>query len=262
MHLRRRRSADIMATRYQDIQVCGGSTSQPLSLAKRLRLVRKHLKGKGRFLDCGCGSGGYVAALIQEGAADAYGVEFSSDNVAAAHQNETLRNRVSQGDIEALNYESNTWDYAMLNEVLEHVPNDRKAVAEAYRILKPGGLLFVFSPNRWFPFESHSVQLKRPRCEVPRWVPFIPYIPVGIGKHLFIYWARNYWQNEMTTMLTGAGFTIVERSFVWQTFENISKRQPWFISKAKPVMRGICNILEKTPFLRRFGLSQVLVCRK
>lgn len=171
-----------MATDYQHIQIRGGGTSQPLALAKRLRLVKKHLHENGKFLDCGCGPGGYVAALVQEFGCDAYGVEFDSGKVDAAQKNDILRNRVSQGNIEALNHESNTWDYVMLNEVLEHVPNDRKAIEEVYRILKPGGLLFVFSPNRWFPFESHSVQLKWMKREVPRWVPFIPYLPIGLGQ--------------------------------------------------------------------------------
>jgi len=251
-----------MSADYQPIQIRGGGTSQPLALAKRLRLVRQHLHGKGRFLDCGCGSGGYVETLVGAFGCDAYGVEFDHGKVTAAHKHDILRDRVSQGNIEALNHESNTWDYVMLNEVLEHVPNDRKAVAEVYRVLKPGGLLLVFSPNRWFPFESHSVQLKWTKREVPRWVPFIPYLPIGLGQHLFIYWARNYWQKELTKMLIEPGFTVIEKSFVWQTFENISGQQPWLIAKLKPLMRAACNTLEQTPFLRRFGLSQVLVCRK
>jgi ubiquinone/menaquinone biosynthesis C-methylase UbiE len=248
---------------YENIKIQGGDTSQPLSMAKRLKVVQQYLTQPGRrFLDCGCGSGAYVKALVQQFGIDAHGVEFDNGKVASAHQDALIRDRITHGNIEALEFADCTWDYVMLNEVLEHVPDDRQSVAEAYRVLKPGGILLIFSPNRWFPFESHGVQLKWPRCAVPRWVPFVPYVPVRLGKLVFSYWARNYGQRQLGRMASDAGFTIIDRTFVWQTFENISKHQPWFIAVGKPAMRALCNTLERTPFLRRFGLSQVLACRK
>lgn len=150
----------------------------------------------------------------------------------------------------------------MLNEVLEHVPDDRKALKEVYRILKPSGLLFIFSPNRWFPFETHGVNLKRPSRKIPHWIPFIPYIPLRFGNLFFDYWARNYWQNELADMAKAGGFSIVERSVVWLTFEGISGHQPGFIKAVKPLLRFTSDTLEKTPILKKFGVSQMLVCRK
>lgn len=248
---------------HEGVQIRGGDTSQPMSMAKRLDVVRQHLPPNARrFLDCGCGSGAYVAALMQQFGLDAHGVEFDERKVEAAQENEILRGRISKGDIEALNSPDGAWDCVMLNEVLEHVPDDRKALAEVCRVLKPGGRLFLFSPNRWFPFESHGVQLKRPRREVPRWIPFVPYVPGWLGRFIFVYWARNYGQFELARMVREAGFVIVGKTFVWQTFENISKNQPGFIAVSKPLLRSVCNVLERTPVLRRFGLSQVLVCRK
>jgi SAM-dependent methyltransferase len=101
---------------------------------------------------------------------------------------------------------------------------------EVYRILKPSGVLFIFSPNRWFPFETHGVQLKPSGRRVPHWIPLIPYIPLQCGKVFFDYWARNYWQGELGAMVKATGFSIIERTFVWLTFEDISGRQPWFIT--------------------------------
>ena len=232
-------------------------------MAKRLDLIERHLRPSAkRFLDCGCGTGEYVLALIERFGLDAYGVEFEADKIQQAHSKMALRNRVTRGDLQAIHFASCTWDYALLNEVLEHVPDDRKALREVYRILKPGGLLFIFSPNRWFPFETHGVHLRQSDRRVPHWVPFIPYIPVRLGKIAFDYWARNYGQRELAEMVNASGFFIVERTFVWLTFEDISGRQPHLIRAAKPLLRLISNTLERVPILKRFGVSQVLVCRK
>ena len=252
-----------MITTYQNIQVAGGDTAEPLALKKRLDLIGRHLGSPGRrFLDCGCGSGDYVLSLMERFQLDAHGIEFVEAKVNQALENPLLRGRVERGDLEAINLPANTWDYAMLNEVLEHVPDDRQALKEVHRILKPSGILFIFSPNRWFPFEAHCLQLRRSDRRVPLWMPFIPYIPLRFGSFFFHYGARNYWQKELADMAKASGFTIIEKSFVWSTFEGISGRQPKLIRAGKPLLRFISDKLEKLPIIKRFGVSQVLVCRK
>ena len=41
-----------------------------------------------------------------------------------------------------------SWDYIVCHHVIEHVPDDRKALAELYRLLKPGGTLIFSVPIR------------------------------------------------------------------------------------------------------------------
>jgi len=163
---------------YDTIPIAGGDTSKPLAMAKRLQVIQRYLRPSARgFLDCGCGSGQYVLELIQRFGLDAHGIEFDAEKVRQAHTNDTLKSVVTRGDLQQIDCPSDTWDYALLNEVLEHVPDDGKALREVQRILKPGGLLFVFSPNRWFPFETHGVRLKRSSRPVPHWLPFLPNLP-------------------------------------------------------------------------------------
>lgn len=234
----------------------------PLAMEKRLRVIEGYIRTSGRFLDCGCGSGLYVLTLKERFALDAHGVEFNAEKVEAARLNPKLKDRVARGDLQTLQFPDCSWDYAMLNEVLEHVPDDRRALHEVYRVLEPGGLLFIFSPNRWFPFETHGVRLKGSRRGVPIWVPFIPYIPLALGNRFFEYWARNYWQDELAAMARESGFSIIDRAFVWLTFEGISHSQPRLIKVCSPLLRLISNTLERLPILRRFGVSQALVCKK
>ena len=170
-----------------------------------------------------------------------------------------LEIRVAGGDIEHLGFDDDHFDIALVNEVLEHVPDDLQGVREVHRIVKPGGLIVVFSPNRLYPFETHGVSL-RSGTKVPHYIPFVPYVPVRLG--LFEYWARNYWPWELRALIGSGGFSILRCAYVWQTFENISGNQPRPIRVLRPVLRALAALFEATPGLRVFGVSQLIVARK
>lgn len=243
--------------------IAGGDTATPLNLAKRLEVIRKYLPSSGaKLLDCGCGAGTYVRKLREEFSVDASGIEYVPEKVWVAHQDPALRAVVHKGDIEQMSFPDSTFDVALLNEVLEHIPDERRALAEIHRVLKSGGTLIVFSPNRWFPFETHAVHWKGTKRNLPHYVPFVPYIPLSVGMIFFDYWARNYWQGELRQLCEGGGFQVVGTDFLWQTFENISGRQPWLIRVSRRWLRVVADGLERTPLLRRFGISQVLILRK
>jgi len=58
---------------------------------------------------------------------------------------------------EHLPFADGTFDLILSHEVLEHVADDRKAVAEVTRVLRPGGRAVLFVPNRGYPFETHGI---------------------------------------------------------------------------------------------------------
>ncbi len=51
------------------------------------------------------------------------------------------------GDIESLEFEDNSFDTVFSFETIEHVPNPPRAVQELARVLKPGGRLYLTTPN-------------------------------------------------------------------------------------------------------------------
>ena len=246
------------------IEPAGGDTATPLNLRKRLAWIERFAAplAKKRVLDCGCGAGEYVRALLALGA-DAWGVEFDERKLAAgAARDEELAARLSVGDLEALAFPDESFDAALLNEVLEHVPDDGAALAEVCRVLRPGGRLILLSPTRLYPFETHGVSWRGSGRRVPHTVPGIPWIPVSIGERIFAYWARNYWPWELRALVRGAGLRVIATGAVWQTFENISGRQPRWMAALRPLLRALCGICERIPGLRAFGVSQLIVAEK
>jgi len=233
-------------------------------MQKRLALIQSHMPVSGlRILDCGCGAGAYVMALLELGA-DTQGIEYSRDKVADFLSKGREVHRVRQGDLESLPFPNNTFDMALLNEVLEHVPDDNRALEEIFRVLKPDGHLVIFSPNRWYPFETHGTTLNcfKLNINLPPCMPFIPYVPIALGNRIFKYHARNYFQSELIHLLSRVGFQVTYRTWIWQTFENISGRQPFWMRWMRPMLRKMAFLLENTPFFKRFGVSQVLFAVK
>src|SRR5918997_2700061 len=233
--------------------IAGGDTAEPRNLHKRLKVILDHLpENTHKILDGGCGRGSYVVALRESGGFAAYGVEHQAEKLVDQHL-DAAEGAVLRGDLEELGIRAGQFDAVVLNEVLEHVPSDRRALEEVHRVLRPGGTLVVMSPNRLYPFESHGVHLRRGGRAVAVSVPFIPYIPLSVGRRIFRYWARNYWPIELRRLITQTGFRIVHTGFIWQTFEGISGHQPLAVRSALPLLRYLGGVLERTPFVRRFG---------
>jgi ubiquinone/menaquinone biosynthesis C-methylase UbiE len=246
------------------IEPAGGDTGTPRNLRKRLAWIERFAAplAKRRVLDCGCGAGEYVRALLARDA-DAWGVEFDEKKLAAgAAGDPELAARLSVGDLESLAFPDESFDLALLNEVLEHVPDDAAALAEVCRVLRPGGRLIVLSPSRLYPFETHGVFWRGTARRVPHTVPGIPWIPLALGTRVFDYWARNYWPWELRALIETAGLRVIATGGLWQTFENISGHQPRWMAAMAPLLRALCGLCERLPGLRAFGVSQLLVAEK
>jgi ubiquinone/menaquinone biosynthesis C-methylase UbiE len=248
---------------YSDIQIAGGDTATSRSLSKRLAIIQGALAVRGaKIMDCGCGAGEYVAALLEMGA-DAHGVEYNQDKVAQFRRaHPAFAARVAQGNIEQLDAPSEAFDAVLLNEVLEHVPDEKAALREIRRILKPTGVLILFSPNRLYPFETHSVIWKKGARRLPVYTPLIPYIPLALGDRWFTYLARNYWPTQLRAEVQACGYEMLSTGYLWQTFENISGQQPKILARVVPLLRVVFNGLEHIPGIRALGVSQYLIARK
>jgi len=74
-----------------------------------------------------------------------------------------------KADLCNLPFESNTYDLILCNHVLEHIPNDKLAMKEIYRVLKQGGTAILQVPldeNRKKTFEDNSVVDSKDRAKI------------------------------------------------------------------------------------------------
>ena len=244
------------------IRIGGGDTATPINLRKRVDLLERVVGLRGRrVLDAGCGAGEYVEEFIRCGA-EASGVEFSAEKVARYQQRYPESPRVQQGDITRIPSADASFDLVLLNEVLEHVPDEAAALREAHRLLRPGAMLALFSPNRLYPFETHGVRARGSGRSLSPWTPGVPYLPLWLGRRWLEYLARNYWPWELGRLVGEAGFRIRERRWLAQTFEDISGHQPRWVRQCAPALRWVAGSLERCPGARCFGVTQVIFAQK
>ena len=106
----------------------------------------------GAFLDIGTGTGDMLT-LFAERIERGEGVDMSRDMLAVARttlENEGLSHcRVRQGDLYSLPYDSAEFDTVLIHQVLHYVDDVAGAIAEAARMLAPGGRLLIadFAPH-------------------------------------------------------------------------------------------------------------------
>ena len=90
-----------------------------------------------RLLDVSCGTGHVAAAAASEGAS-VFGVDFSSEMLSRARSlHPTLDFRL--GDAEELDFPDGTFDAVAINFGMLHFQRPERALAQAHRVLRPGG---------------------------------------------------------------------------------------------------------------------------
>lgn len=105
-----------------------------------------------RVLDCGCGLGWFLKIAVELYDCRLYGVDADLARLERAAREVGPRGRLVAGTTDELPFPGNTFDKVVLSEVLEHVADDARALAEVRRVLKPGGIVAITVPNRNYPF--------------------------------------------------------------------------------------------------------------
>ncbi|MBN1400412.1 MAG: class I SAM-dependent methyltransferase [Anaerolineae bacterium] len=218
---------------------------------RRVRLVERYVALEGvAILDVGCGLGLYTDRFRAR-SEHVYGVDIDPDKVRQVRKRWP---QVAEGSAEDLPYPNGFFDVVFSNEVLEHVQDDRAAVEEACRVLKPGGHLVIFTPNRWYPFETHGFYW-RGQYHYGN-IPLVNYLPNRWRDRLCPH-VRAYTRRELRALLDACeGRTIVHRG-VFAGYDNIVARHP----RLGRLLQKASYALERTP-LQWLGLSHLLVFQK
>ena len=221
---------------------------------RRLQVILQAAEDRieGRLLDNGCGVGEYLAR-IAGAAAGAHGLEFDLDRARAA-ASRARRASITCAAGEHLPYATASFDLVLSHEVLEHVVDDRAAAAEIVRLLRPGGRLVLFVPNRGYPFETHGVYW-RGRYRFGN-IPLVNYLPRSWRDRLAPH-VRAYRAAEVARLFQGLPVAILDRRLLFGGYDNLIARWP----RLGVLLRRLLQTLERTP-LRVFGLSHMWVVEK
>lgn len=111
-------------------------------------------------LDVGCGAGGKTVYYGSKGVKKIYGLELlekykdEAENLARSKGIEDKFVFVSE-DAAKMHFEDDTFDSIIMNDAMEHVGNPEAVIAECYRVLKPGGKLYLNFPPYYHPYGAH-----------------------------------------------------------------------------------------------------------
>lgn len=218
---------------------------------RRLAMIERYapLQGK-RILDAGCGLGMYVRAF-RRFSDEVYGIDLDPNRIAQASR-ELPHLQVASA--ERLPFEDDSFDVVLSHEVWEHVSDDRAAAREAVRVLRPGGRLVVFVPNRRWLFETHGIYW-RGQYHFGN-IPFINWLPDALRNKLAPH-VRAYTGRQLRALFDGLPVRLVVHTQVFPGYDNIVRRRP----AVGRILRALTYAAERTP-LRVFGLSHLLVMEK
>jgi len=204
-----------------------------------------------RILVDGCGIGMYVKHLAGLGY-NTVGLDVDFERVAQGTASGIEQLHVAAG--EHLPYPDATFDAVLSHEVIEHVADDRLAAREMIRVLRPGGRVVLFCPNRLYPFETHG-HYWRGRYHFGN-TPLINYLPNPIRDRLAPH-VRAYTGRALRALFAGLSVRVITHTQIYPGYDNIVARRPGL----GRVFRFVTYTFERTP-MRLFGLSHFLVAEK
>jgi SAM-dependent methyltransferase len=154
-------------------------------------IARHAGKSAGRIIDIGCGRGELLCAARQLGLR-ATGVETSVEFAQCARSRYGVE--VDNCSLEEAGYASGSFDIAILGAVIEHLYKPRDTLNEIWRVLRPGGILWLDAPNECSLFSrvANLYLLTKGRDWTCHLSPtFPPYHVQGFGPRSLVYLLKS-----------------------------------------------------------------------
>ena len=173
----------------------------------RVERIERMAGGPGKVLDVGCGPG-FLLRQFRDRGWEAHGTEFSE--TAAAHAREALHLPVRVGDLRELGFESGSFDAVTMWHVLEHMIAPESTIAEAARLLRPGGVFLCATPN----FGSAEARITRDK-----------WFHLDVPRHV-----NHFSADVLARLMESHGFAVERASYVALEYDAFSFTQS-FLSK-------------------------------
>jgi len=228
------------------------------AIKKRLSKVRQYVDFTNtKVLDIGCGNGAYTMEIAKKSIAT-IGIDIETERLRAFRlkkEKEKIKNVfINQMSGEQLGFKNDIFDLVILIETLEHINDDGRCLKECRRVLKPGGKIILYVPNRLHPFETHGVRLGF-LTKYSRRIPFISWLPSNVLKK--IAFIRSYKAKEIIRLVEMEGFRVEILDWFYPPLDNLKLPK-----HLKSFYRNYLSIyFESSPF-RIFGVSILVVGKK
>ncbi len=135
------------------------------------------------ILDLGSGEGGTSVILSRKNNVTAY--DFNPARFINQNNNTEDFNKIN-GDASKLPFKENSFDLIILQDVIEHLYDINKVIIEINRVLKPGGFIYISTPNKYSIFNIISD---------PHWG--LPAISLLKRKNIIKYFLKYFRRNEI-----------------------------------------------------------------
>jgi SAM-dependent methyltransferase len=201
-----------------------GKTPKRIELdhVSRYQYVKSRITSRLNILDIACGTG-YAATILGPDFASYTGVDILQSNIDFALENYGSSN-VHYECSDLLEYKKNGFDVCVCFETIEHISDYKKALSSLHSFLKPGGYLYISSPNREVTNPGKSIHDKP-------------------GNR---YHTQEFLISELASLLEEHGFTVDRSQIVGQRqFNPRSLYWKFFNPAVKTDSR--CTKIEKTP---------------
>lgn len=219
---------------------------------RRLQMLAKwtHLDNARVFID-GIGVGMYARELKKRYTPYVDGIDIEFERVEEARQ---FAPYAVVGAAEYLPYPSDTFDTLLSHEVIEHVQDDRLSAREMVRVMKRGGRIAIFCPNRWYPFETHG-HYWRGEYHFGN-TPLINYLPDALRNRLAPH-VRAYSRRALMGLFADQPVKVIHEARIYGGYDNLIAR----LGTPAKVVRDFLYRFEGTP-LDTWGLSHFVVLEK
>jgi len=165
------------------------------------------LPRRGRILEVGCGTGGLLVPALRSGRS-IEGVDIASRWLVVARRrlsDHGLAGRLWVASAERLPWRDDQFDAVVADSLIEHLDDPAGALREWLRVLRPGGRLILWSPNRYLPGTDPHVGLFGLGWLPRRWLP--TYLKLR-GREVWI--PRTLSATEARRLARAAGFEQVQ----------------------------------------------------
>jgi SAM-dependent methyltransferase len=141
--------------------------------------IAPYLKSNGvvlsgaRICEIGCGEGGVLAALAQEGPTEVLGIDIRESALESSRKGFSALSLNAEFAIHNITAEApppnwkEHFDFVTLRDVIEHLDDTETSLRNVMEFVKPGGWLFIVFPPYYSPFGAHQHLLDNTMGKMP-----------------------------------------------------------------------------------------------